>query len=113
MRTSANHKRLAVLASLGLGLCLTTTGCQIDVAGQTLPSAYWQKDDVQYFPPGAEFKLAREAAAMEASKRAAALRAPGRNVPPAGALPAPANPAAPPMGAAPMGEAVPPAAAAP
>ncbi|HEY4310225.1 MAG TPA: hypothetical protein VGN12_12310 [Pirellulales bacterium] len=42
-----------------------SVGCQSDYAGQTLPSAYWQKDDIQYFPPGPEFKLTREAAALK------------------------------------------------
>lgn len=51
---------LALLAGVGL------TGCQTDVGGQSLPSPYYMSDDVQYFPPGAEFKLAREAAAMKA-----------------------------------------------
>ena len=51
---------LLVLAGVGL------TGCQIDVGGQSIPSPYYMKDDVQYFPPGPEFKLAREAAAMKA-----------------------------------------------
>ena len=45
---------------------LTSTGCQVHVAGQTLPSAYYLSDDVQYFAPGSEFKLSREAAAMKA-----------------------------------------------
>ena len=43
------------------------TGCQVQVGGQTLPSAYYMKDDVQYFPAGPEFKLAREAAALKAA----------------------------------------------
>lgn len=51
---------LTMLAGVGL------TGCQVDTGGQTLPSPYYQDDDVQYFPPGPEFKLAREAAAMKA-----------------------------------------------
>jgi hypothetical protein len=51
---------LGLLASVGL------TGCQIENGGQTLPSPYYMKDDVQYFPPGPEFKLAREAAAQKA-----------------------------------------------
>jgi len=37
----------------------------MDVAGQTLPSAYYLTDDVQYYAPGPEFKLAREAAALK------------------------------------------------
>ncbi|MBX3433554.1 MAG: hypothetical protein KF847_09555 [Pirellulales bacterium] len=44
--------------------CLGATGCQIDVAGQTLPSPHHLSDDVQYYAPGPEFKLAREAAAL-------------------------------------------------
>jgi len=38
----------------------------VDIGGQTLPSPYYQTDDVQYFPPGPEFKLQREAAAQKA-----------------------------------------------
>ncbi len=44
---------------------LASTGCQMDIAGQTLPSAYYLSDDVQYYAPGPEFKLAREAAALK------------------------------------------------
>jgi hypothetical protein len=57
--------RALVLCSAAL-LALSTAGCQVDVGGQTLPSPYYLSDDVQYFPPGPEFKLAREAAAMKA-----------------------------------------------
>ena len=41
-------------------------GCQVDVSGQTLPSAYYLQDDIQYFPAGPEFKLSKEAAALKA-----------------------------------------------
>lgn len=41
------------------------TGCQVEIAGQTLPSPWYLTDDVQYYAPGPEFKLAREAAAMK------------------------------------------------
>jgi hypothetical protein len=60
---------------LGLGLVATAglTGCQVDVGGQTLPSPYYMEDDVQYFPPGPEFKLSREAAALQAAEADAAL----------------------------------------
>jgi hypothetical protein len=52
---------------LGLGLLagVGLTGCQSDFGGMTLPSPYYMQDDVQYFPPGPQFKLAREAAAMK------------------------------------------------
>jgi hypothetical protein len=51
---------------LGLAACLGASGCQTTIGGQTLPSPYYIDDDVQYFPPGPEFKLSREAAAMRA-----------------------------------------------
>jgi hypothetical protein len=44
---------------------LASMGCQSNYSGQTLPSPYYLQDDVQYFPPGPEFKLSREAAAMK------------------------------------------------
>jgi hypothetical protein len=58
----------AMLLGLGLLGTLGTTGCQWEVGGQTLPSPYWMSDDVQYYPPGPEFKLAREAAALKAAQ---------------------------------------------
>jgi hypothetical protein len=58
-------QRFGFLAcGLVVACCLASTGCQIDVAGQTLPSPYHLTDDVQYYAPGPEFKLAEEAAAM-------------------------------------------------
>ena len=44
---------------------MASTGCQMDVAGQTLPSPYYLSDDLQFFPAGPEFKLSNEAAAMK------------------------------------------------
>jgi hypothetical protein len=41
----------------------------VDVGGQTLPSAYYLQDDIQYFPAGPEFKLSKEAAALKAYKK--------------------------------------------
>lgn len=59
-------RRVMALACLGTsGLALT--GCQVDVGGQTLPSAYYLQDDIQYFPAGPEFKLSKEAAALKAA----------------------------------------------
>jgi hypothetical protein len=43
-----------------------STGCQVDVGGQTLPSPYWYQDDVQYFPTGPDMKVEREANAQKA-----------------------------------------------
>jgi len=65
--TSDSRKTLGrvlygLLAAAGLG----STGCQVDVGGQTLPSPYWYQDDVQYFPSGPDMKVEREANAQRA-----------------------------------------------
>jgi hypothetical protein len=52
---------------------MAATGCTVDVGGQTLPSPYYIYDDVQYFPPGPEFKLSNEAAALKAERAEQAL----------------------------------------
>ena len=57
--------RTALLLAAGCG-GIALTGCQVDVGGQTLPSPYYLQDDIQYFPAGPEFKLAKEAAALKA-----------------------------------------------
>lgn len=94
-----------LLAGLGLLATAGFTGCQIDVGGQTLPSPHWQKDDVQYFAPGPEFKLSNEAAAMNAYRKEQGLP-PGAQAP---IPPGPVNPLGP--GGPPMPPgAVPPAA---
>lgn len=58
----------SVLCGVGLTMALCSTGCQGLYNGQTLPSPWYIGDDIQYFPPGPEFKLSREAAAMKAYK---------------------------------------------
>jgi hypothetical protein len=66
--TSSNHSRRNKTTFLGgftLLFSLALTGCQVDIAGQTLPSGFYLDDDVQYFSPDAEFKLSREAAALK------------------------------------------------
>lgn len=75
---SGSNKRRGLLRSglacLGLLAALGVTGCQVDVGGQTLPSPYYMTDDVQYYQPGPEFKLAREAAALKAASQQEELR---------------------------------------
>jgi hypothetical protein len=68
--TGKSHRSWRFLL-LGAGMLasLWLTGCQSDFGGQTLPSPYYMDDDVQYFPPGASFKLAREAAAQQAASQ--------------------------------------------
>lgn len=59
----------AMLLGAGLVVGLVPAiGCQINTNGQTLPSPYYLQDDVQYFPAGPEFKLAREAAALKQAR---------------------------------------------
>ena len=58
-----------ILFAFGGIASLAFTGCQVDVGGQTLPSAYYLQDDIQYFPAGPEFKLSKEAAAQKAYKK--------------------------------------------
>jgi hypothetical protein len=61
---SPNHfGRLAVL-SCG-ALPLLAAGCQSSIGGQTLPSAYYLRDDVQYYPAGPEFLLPNEERTLE------------------------------------------------
>lgn len=55
-------------ASALLAAAVLSTGCQVDVAGQTLPSPYYEFDDIQIYPHGSEFKLQNEADAMKAYK---------------------------------------------
>lgn len=46
----------SILCGFGL-LAATAIGCQSDIAGQTLPSGYYLRDDVQFFPAGPETQL--------------------------------------------------------
>jgi hypothetical protein len=64
------HMRWAFAAVVTLPTLMALTGCQVEIAGQTLPSPYYLTDDFQYYAPGPEFKLAREAAAMQAQNEA-------------------------------------------
>lgn len=62
---SPNHfGRLAVLSCGALPL-LAAVGCQSSIGGQTLPSAYYLRDDVQYFPAGPEFLLSNQERVLE------------------------------------------------
>ena len=86
MSKSAIQQRWVTLG-LGVALLAATTGCQIDVGGQTLPSPQWMTDDVQYFPSGTEFKLSREAAAMQAATADAAAQGDQTGAAPPGIAP--------------------------
>jgi hypothetical protein len=73
-RNTVRSLSARVLAVVGALAGIATTGCQVDVGGQTLPSAYYLQDDIQYFPAGPEFKLSKEAAAQKAYKKEIAER---------------------------------------
>jgi len=63
-------------------------GCQTTIGGQTLPSATYLRDDVQFFPAGTEDKLYNQRRAIEDYKASQAeLYAPAG---PDANLPAPA-----------------------
>lgn len=46
-----------------------------------LPSAYYLRDDLQYFPPGPEFKLSKQIRAIEAYKLREQQQSPAANNP--------------------------------
>lgn len=68
--------QLAFSGLLLVGGVAGSTGCQVSVAGQTLPSAYYLTDDVQYFPAGPEDKLSNETAALKRAQAEAARTRP-------------------------------------
>ena len=69
--------KLAMVALWPTAMLLT--GCQVEMAGQTLPSPWYLTDDIQYYAPGSEFKLAREAAAQK--EQAEAIKSQAQNAP--------------------------------
>ena len=80
MKTYSIPSLRAAVCGLGLAILVaSSTGCQITESGQTLPSGYYIKDDIQYFAPGPEFKLSREAAAQQAYKADQAAQKKDRN----------------------------------
>lgn len=69
MYSRINNQALSlVLCGAAMLSAVASTGCQSSIAGQTLPSAYFLSDDVQYFAKGSEFKLAKEAAAQKEAR---------------------------------------------
>ena len=75
MQGSSNHARPfhALVLGLGAAVAIGITGCQVNVGGQTLPSPYYLTDDVQYYTPGPQMPLAKEAAALKAYNEQQAL----------------------------------------
>ena len=81
-----NWSGLALFATAGL-ILIGTTGCQATIGGQTLPSAYFLQDDVQYFPAGPQDKLFQERRALEQYNAGQQQQLPGE-APTPGAPPA-------------------------
>ena len=50
-----NRTKTARLIVALAGLSLSAVGCQTWMVGQSLPSPYHRRDDVQYFPKGPSF----------------------------------------------------------
>jgi hypothetical protein len=81
-----NWSGLALFATAGL-ILIGTTGCQTTIGGQTLPSAYFLQDDVQFFPAGPQDKLFQERRALEQYNAGQQQQLPGE-APTPGAPPA-------------------------
>ncbi len=58
--------RFARVIFLGVSMvgAIGSVGCQVDIAGMTLPSPRYLQDDAQFFAPGHDFKFANEEAAL-------------------------------------------------
>jgi hypothetical protein len=69
-----------VLALSSLATCFSS-GCQTTIGGQTLPSAYYLRDDIQYFPAGPEFQLTKQVQAIEDYKASQAALEEGLSAP--------------------------------
>ncbi len=50
---------------LGAMTVFSGVGCQSTVGGQTMPSADYLKDDVQFFPAGPEYILSQQQQALD------------------------------------------------
>ncbi|QDT64416.1 hypothetical protein [Calycomorphotria hydatis] len=68
MNLSNRFSRTALAAVAATLLPLAMTGCQSQMAGQTLPSPYYLRDDVQFFPAGPEFLLPNQVRALDEYK---------------------------------------------
>ena len=64
--TSLSSLCCLTLTAAAAAACVAgTSGCQAHINGQTLPSAYYLRDDIQYFPAGPEFQLTNQKQALE------------------------------------------------
>lgn len=65
--TPSVRSRMVAVASIGVMSLAggALSGCQTTIGGQTLPSAYYLQDDVQFFPAGPEFLLPNQKRALD------------------------------------------------
>lgn len=68
MKTRNQNAGLMLSLAATLFCSIALTGCQTSIGGQTLPSATYLDDDVQYFPAGPEFKLSNQVKAAQRYK---------------------------------------------
>ena len=66
MKATAGRSRILLSFLAAISSSVVLTGCQTSIGGQTLPSATYLDDDVQYFPAGPEFKLTNQ---VEATRK--------------------------------------------
>ncbi len=64
-RQLATPFRVSMIVTGCLLASSVLTGCQSTVGGQTLPSANYLRDDVQFFPAGSEDLIPNQRAALE------------------------------------------------
>lgn len=63
MSQARRNRGLCALLLMVAGSALLT-GCQTQMGGMTLPSAYYLRDDTQYFPAGSEDMLVNQKRAL-------------------------------------------------
>jgi hypothetical protein len=66
VKATAGRSRILLSFLAAISSSVVLTGCQTSIGGQTLPSATYLDDDVQYFPAGPEFKLTNQ---VEATRK--------------------------------------------
>lgn len=59
---------MAPYGAIPFGYTALVGGMQTNMGGQTLPSSYYLRDDVQYFPAGPEEQLTNQKRALQQYK---------------------------------------------
>ncbi len=81
MNFKARLKQSLCAILLGLLGASSLTGCQTQMGGQTLPSAFYLHDDVQYFPAGSEELLPNQQRALDEYRAERQAQRDGLNAP--------------------------------